>query len=80
MTVNKPKPNRNAQSAKRQLTIVEREIAAQEIAVAELDKQLEDAGGDYEKYAALYEQKTAAERQLEALMERWEALAAEAGE
>jgi len=80
LTVNKPKPNRNAQSAKRQLTIVEREIAAQEIAVAELDKQLEDAGGDYEKYAALYEQKTAAERQLEALMERWEALAAEAGE
>ena len=80
LTEKKPKPSRNAQSAKRQLTIVEREIAAKESAVAALDKQLADAAGDYEKYAALYEEKTAAEQELEALMERWEVLAAEAGE
>ncbi len=76
----KPKPARNQQAARRQLTICEREIAAQEAAIAALDGQLEAAASDYEKYAALYEEKTAAEAKLGELMERWEALAAEAGE
>lgn len=80
ITEKKPKPARNQQSARRQLTICEREIASQEAAIAELETQLEAAGADYEKYAALYEEKTAAEAKLEELMERWEALAAEAGE
>ena len=76
----KAKPNHNQQSARRQLTIVEREIAAQEAAISELDKQLEAAANDYEQYAALYEEKTAAEAKLDELMQRWEALAQEAGE
>ena len=57
-----------------------REIAAQEAAVASLEEQLAEAAADYEKYAALYEEKTAAEAKLGELMEQWEALAEEAGE
>jgi len=74
------KPKGNQQSARRQLTIVEREIAAQEAAISELDKQLEAAATEYGKYAALYDEKTAAEAKLDELMQRWEALAQEAGE
>ena len=80
VTEKKPKPNHNQQSARRQLTVCEREIAAQEAAIAALDKQLEEAATDYEKYAALYDEKTAAEAKLDELMARWEELAAEAGE
>ena len=54
--------------------------AAQEAALAALDKQLEEAATDYEKYAALYDEKTAAEAKLDELMARWETLAEEAGE
>ena len=80
-TDKRPKTNRGGQqSARRQLTIVEREIAAQEAAVAALEQQLEEAASDYEKYAALYEKKTGAETRLEELMARWETLAQEAGE
>lgn len=81
LTDKRPKTNRGGQqSARRQLTIVEREIAAQEAAVAALEQQLEAAASDYEKYAALYEEKTGAETRLEELMARWETLAQEAGE
>ncbi len=76
----KPKPARNQQAARRQLTVCEREIAAQEAALAALDGQLEEAATDYERYAALYEEKTAAAAKLDELMARWETLAAEAGE
>jgi len=78
LTEKKPKGNHSQQSARRQLTVCEREIAAQEAAVAALDAQLEAAANDYEKYAALYEEKTAAEAKLDALMARWEELAQEA--
>ena len=80
ITEKKPKPNHNQQSARRQLTVCEREIAAQETAIAELDRQLEEAATDYEKYAALYDEKTAAGAKLDELMARWEELAQEAGE
>ena len=80
ITTERQRPARNQQAARRQLTICEREVAAQEAAIAELDTRLEAAGADYERYAALYEEKTAAEAKLGELMERWEALAAEAGE
>ncbi|MBQ9460061.1 MAG: ABC-F family ATP-binding cassette domain-containing protein [Oscillospiraceae bacterium] len=80
VTAKKPKQSRNAQTARRQMTICEKEIAAVESEIAALEKRLEEAGSDYEKYAALYEEKTAADTKLEELMERWEALAAEAGE
>ena len=45
-----------------------------------LDARLEEAASDYEKYSALYAEKEAQEQKLTELMERWEALAAEAGE
>ena len=70
----------NQQSARRQLTVCEREIAAQEAVIAEWDKQLEAAANDYERYAALYDEKTAAETKLDELMQHWEQLAEEAGE
>ena len=72
--------NKNQQAARRQLTICEREIAQQEEALAALDARLEEAASDYEKYSALYAEKEAQEQKLTELMERWEALAAEAGE
>ena len=50
------------------------------VALAALDARLEEAASDYEKYSALYAEKEAQEQKLTELMERWEALAAEAGE
>lgn len=76
----KPRTNRSAQQAKRQLTVCEKEIAAQEARVAELERQLEEAGSDYERYSGIYREKEAAEAALSALMEKWEALAEQAGE
>lgn len=76
----KPRGNRSAQQARRQLTICEKEIATQEEAIAQIDKQLAEAGSDYEKYTALYEEKENAEKALNALMEKWEELAEAAGE
>ena len=72
--------NREQQSAKRQLTICEREIAKKEDEIARLDADMELAACDAQRLNELFEQKTAAERELDALMERWEALAIEAGE
>ena len=80
LTEKKPKGSHNQQSARRQLTVCEREIAAQEAAIAALDAKLEAAANDYEQYAALYEEKTAAESRLDELMALWETLAQEAGE
>lgn len=76
----KPRGSRNAQQARRQLTICEKEISAQEETIAQLEAQLTEAGSDYEKYTALYEQKEQAEQALNALMEKWEELAEAAGE
>ena len=76
----KPKPNRSAQQARRQLTICEKEISAQETAIAEIEQRLEEAGGDYERYSEIYKEKEAAEQKLSELMEKWETLAEQAGE
>ena len=76
----KPKPNRSAQQARRQLTICEKEISAQEAAIAQIEQRLEEAGGDYERYSEIYKEKEAAEETLGALMEKWETLAEQAGE
>ena len=76
----KPKPNRSAQQARRQLTICEKEISAQEAAIAEIEQRLEEAGSDYERYSEIYKEKEAAEETLGALMEKWESLAEQAGE
>ena len=76
----KPKPNRSAQQARRQLTICEKEISAQETAIAEIEQRLEEVGSDYERYSEIYKEKEAAEETLGALMEKWESLAEQAGE
>ena len=76
----KPRGNRSVQQARRQLTICEKEISAQEETIAQLEAQLVEAGSDYEKYTALYEEKEQAEQALNALMEKWEELAQAAGE
>ena len=60
--------------------ICEKEIAAQEEVLAALSKKLEENAADYEKYAALYEEKEREEEKLMVLMERWETLALEAGD
>ena len=80
LTEKPPRGNKNQQAARRQLAICEREIAQQEEALAALDARLEEAASDYEKYSALYAEKETQEQKLTELMERWEALAAEAGE
>ncbi len=80
LTEKPQRSNKNQQAARRQLTICEREIAQQEEALAALDARLEEAASDYEKYSALYAEKETQEQKLTELMERWEALAAEAGE
>ncbi|MGM9619677.1 MAG: ABC-F family ATP-binding cassette domain-containing protein [Oscillospiraceae bacterium] len=67
-------------SARRLLTLCERDIAKLEERVAALDAAMEEHACDAEKLAALYEEKQGAEEELMALMERWEALAEEAGE
>ncbi|MBQ1242256.1 MAG: ABC transporter ATP-binding protein, partial [Oscillospiraceae bacterium] len=79
----KERPQRGSraqQTARRQLTICEKEIAAQEQLLAELSAKLEENAADYEKYAVLYEEKEREEEKLMALMERWEELALEAGD
>ena len=51
-----------------------------EAAIKDKEAELEANACDYEKYSALYVEKEAQEQKLTELMERWEALAAEAGE
>ena len=72
--------NRAQQSARRQLTICEREISKQEEAVAALDTAMEAAACDYEKLTELVAEKEKAQAELDALYEKWAALSEEAGE
>ena len=67
-------------SAKRQMNLCEREIAKLEERMADLDAAMEENACNAEKLAELYHEKTAAEEELAALMEKWEQLALEAGE
>nr|WP_325293921.1 ABC-F type ribosomal protection protein [uncultured Oscillibacter sp.] len=72
--------NRAQQNARRQLTICERDIAKAEEQIAALEADMEAAACDYEKLAALTEEREAAQGDLDALYERWEQLSGEAGE
>ena len=74
----KPRGNKNQQAARRQLTICERDIAKAEEAMAAIDAAMEAAACDYERLHALMQEKETAQRQLDALYERWEALSEEA--
>ena len=70
--------NKAQQTAKRQLTICERDIARAEEAIAALEADMEAAACDYEKLNELVGQKDAAQAELDALYERWEQLSEEA--
>ena len=72
--------NKAQQAARRQLTIVQREIEKVEEAIAAKEAEMEASACDYEKYGALYAEKEAMDEQLLELMEKWEQLAEEAGE
>ena len=79
----KPEKKQNVKknpSAKRLLTICERDIAKMEERIANLDAEMEIHACDAGKLNELYAEKQKAEEELMALMERWEELAAEAGE
>ena len=77
----RPRPaNRAQQAARRQLTICERDIAKAEERIAALDADMEAAACDYEKLNELLKEKEAAQAELDALYEKWEALSLEAGE
>jgi len=77
----RPRPaNRAQQAARRQLTICERDIAKTEARMAALDADMEAAACDYEKLNELMKEKEAAQAELDALYEKWEALSLEAGE
>ena len=83
----KPKPaqsaqkgNRTQQAARKQLTIVQREIDKLEEAIKAKEAELEENACDYEKYSALYTEKEQMDEELLTLMEKWEALSEEAGE
>ena len=56
---------------------LEREIDAQEQAIAKLDADLEAASADYQEYLRLSAEREQAEAALEALMEQWEEAAAQ---
>ena len=72
--------NKAQQAARRQLTIVQRDIEKLEEAIAAKEAEMEANACDYEKYGALYAEKEAMDEQLMELMEEWEQLAEEAGE
>ena len=77
----RPRPaNRAQQTARKHLTICERDIAKAEERMAALDADMEAAACDYEKLQALVQEKEAAQAELDALYEKWEQLSLEAGE
>ena len=69
---------RQQQSAKRQLTICERDIARLEARLASLDASIEENATDYEKLTELSAERESVQSELDTLYERWEALSEEA--
>ena len=74
------KGNKAQQAARKQVTIVQREIEKLEAAIRAKEAELEESACDYEKYAALYAEKERMDEELLSLMEKWEQLCEEAGE
>ncbi len=73
-----PKGGRAQQAARKQLTIVQREIDKLEAAIKDKEAELEANACDYEKYSALYAEKEQMDEELLELLERWERLSEEA--
>ncbi|MFC4556779.1 ABC-F family ATP-binding cassette domain-containing protein [Virgibacillus kekensis] len=59
---------------KKEWETIEDDITALEDTIAELEKSIAGAGSDLEKVQELYAEQAAAEKELEAKMERWEEL------
>ena len=74
-----PKPTRQMPDKELQKLVrrLEREIAAQEDAVAALDRALEAASSDYQKLVRLTAEREEAENKLEELMTQWETAASQ---
>lgn len=72
-----PKGGRSINTARRQLTICEREISKAETRLQALDQAIEENACDYEKLNALCQEREQAHQELDALYEQWSALAEE---
>jgi len=72
--VEKPRGNRAQQTARRQLTICERDIARAEERLQALDADMEANSCNYERLNELMKEKEAAQEELDALYEKWESL------
>jgi len=72
--VEKPRGNRAQQTARRQLTICERDIAKAEERLHALDADMEASSCNYERLNELLKEKEAAQEELDALYEKWESL------
>ena len=68
----KEKPKGGTKDSEKLIRRLEREIEKQEVAVAELDHQIENAAADYQELSRLLGEKETAEAQLMELMEQWE--------
>ena len=69
----KEKPKGGTKDSDKLVRKLEREIEKQEVAIAAMDEKIQAAAADYQELSRLREEKEAAEEQLMALMEQWEA-------
>ena len=69
----KGKPKGGTKDIDKLIRRLEREIEKQEQAIADLDKQIEQASADYLELTRLLAEKEAAEESLISLMEQWDA-------
>ena len=69
----KEKPKGGTKDTDKLIRRLEREITKQEQAIAQLDKQIEDAAADYQELTRLLHEKEEADALLNRLMEQWEA-------
>ncbi len=73
----KEKPAGGQKALQRKLSAMEREIATLEARLKEIEAAIEENATDYEALSRLFEEKTAAEAELEGKYENWGALSEE---
>jgi ATPase subunit of ABC transporter with duplicated ATPase domains len=73
----KEKPAGGQKALQRKLSAMEREIAALEARLKEIEEAIEENATDYEALSRLFEEKAAAEAELEGKYEDWGALSEE---
>lgn len=69
----KEKPKGGTKDSDKLVRRLEREIEKQEASIAAMDEKIQAAAADYQELSRLMAEKEAAEEQLMALMEQWEA-------